>query len=288
MSFNYERPESQDELLNLLENGPPELRLLAGGTDLLVGIRHRVVRTPLVIDLKFLKDLVPVVHQDRQHLTIAATTTISQIIEEGSVGKYFPALNEALHEVGSIQVRNRATLIGNLCNASPAADTVPPLLIYGALVNVVGRQGSREIPIGEFILGPRQTVLRHGEFVVSLRLPLPEGPLGASFTRLTRRRGVDLATINLCCSIDDAGTVKFAYGAVGPRAFLVIDKSGVLADPSSPASAKDAALAKVAGDATPITDLRATLEYRKAMLLIMSRRILQIATSRLIEGRADA
>ncbi len=114
----------------------------------------------------------------------------------------FEALVEAASVVGSVQIRNRATLAGNICNASPAADTVPALLVYDAAANVVGPAGSRLVPLSEFFTGPGRTVLTRGEILESIDLPFPTTPVGAAFGRITRRRGVDLATINLCGLID--------------------------------------------------------------------------------------
>jgi carbon-monoxide dehydrogenase medium subunit len=197
------------------------------------------------------------------------------------IRRHFPALVEAASVVGSVQIRNRATLAGNICNASPAADTAPALLVYGALVNLIGATGSRRVPLTEFFTGPGRTVMQEGELVESIDLPIPPHPAGAAFGRVTRRYGVDLATINLCCRIDASGETRFAYGAVGPRPFLVTDSRGVLADARASADAKTAALHELIGQASPISDVRGGREYRLAMLDVMSRRALQAAGDRL-------
>ena len=260
LPFEYERPESLQQTLSILEKRAAGARLLAGGTDLMVGLRHGTVRPSVVVDLKRIEDLPPAVTRANGYVTIGATAVLSSLVDNGDIGTYFPALIEAVQTVGSIQIRNRATLVGNVCNASPAADTVPALLVYGALVHLTGRSGTRHLPLDEFILGPRRTALEPGELVTSLSLPTPERPAGVAFARMTRRRGVDLATINLCCSIDSAGVVSFAYGAVGPRPFLVTDGTGALADPGLPEGAQEALLSELVGYAAPITDLRASRE----------------------------
>ncbi len=127
-------------------------------------------------------------------------------------------------------------------------------------------------------------MLERGELVASIDLPLPEGPIGAAFARMTRRRGVDLATISLCCAVDAAGTTRFAFGAVGPRPFLAADESGRLADPGVGEDEKEQILAGLTARASPISDVRGSREYRRAMLMVLSKRALRIAFDRLAAG----
>jgi carbon-monoxide dehydrogenase medium subunit len=138
-------------------------------------------------------------------------------------------------------------------------------------------------------MGPGRTVLQRSELVESIDLPIPSKPTGAAFGRVTRRRGVDLATINLCCLVTAAGETRLAFGAVGPRPFMVEDVDGILAsDSEQNQQSRDALLEGLIGQATPISDVRAGLEYRAAMLGVMSRRTLKIATSRLRQAQAGA
>ena len=159
--------------------------------------------------------------------------TLSEIEAHDIVRIRLPALAEAAAVVGSLQIRNRATLVGNVCNASPAADTVPVLAVYGAFVRMRGPGGERSLPVVDFIEGNRQTALTAGELVTAVSIPLPDCPFGAAFARITRRRGVDLATVNLCCGIDAAGVTRFAFGAVSARPLLLQDADGILADTSA-------------------------------------------------------
>lgn len=284
--FRYARPTSLPEAFELLQE-VPDARLLCGGTDLIVGLRKRTIRPSLVVDLKRVAELQPGIEITDSTLTISATTVLTDVIADERVRTYFPALIEGAQVVGSIQIRNRATLAGNLCNASPAADTAPPLLVYGAVLELVSASGMRRIPLTEFFVGPGKTVLGLGEIVAAIELPLPAEAVGSAFGRMTRRRGVDLATVNLCCSVTSGGVTKFAFGAVGPRPFLVIDESGTLADGESPESAREAALGELTAHATPISNVRASREYREAMLIVLSRRALATARHRLLE-RAHA
>jgi carbon-monoxide dehydrogenase medium subunit len=279
--FAYARPTTLSDALALLEKHGADACLLAGGTDLVVELRNRAIRPRIVIDLKRVAELPPSINENGDRLRISATAVMADIEADARVRAHFPALVEAASTVGSIQIRNRATLAGNICHASPAADTAPALLVYGAEVNLASVRGTRRLPLAEFFLGPRKTALKPGELVTSIDLPLVNERHGAAFARLTRRRGVDLATINLCCRVDAGGRTHFAYGAVGPRPFLVADDSALLADPKASDAARDGILLRLLTQASPISDVRGSREYRRAMLLVMSRRALRTAIERL-------
>jgi carbon-monoxide dehydrogenase medium subunit len=259
-------------------------RVLAGGTDLLVRMRRGHIRADVVVDVKGLDALRADVVDDGAALQIGASAVMADIVADARVQRRYPALVEAANVVGSVQIRNRATLAGNICNASPAADTAPALLAYGAAVHLLSAAGARRIPLDEFFTGPGRTVLSGGELVASIELPGAPQAAGAAFGRITRRRGVDLATVNLCCLVTAAGETRFAYGAVGPRPFVVSDASGILADPGAPAAAKDAVLAELISHASPISDVRADRDYREAMLRVLSQRALAAALARLGEA----
>lgn len=282
--FDYARPHTLHEALSLLHE-VPDARLLCGGTDLIVGLRKGKLQPPLVIDLKRVSDLPPGIWEADGRLRISATTVLTDVIGDERIQSRFPALVEAARVVGSIQIRNRATLVGNLCNASPAADTAPPLLVYDAALEVLGPSGIRNVPLAEFFVGPGQTVLDRGELVTAVELPIPPEPVGSAFARMTRRRGVDLATVNLCCAVSAGGGAVFAYGAVGPRPFRVSDDSGVLADPDRDEGSQERVLRTLAAQASPVSNVRASREYREAMLLVLSRRALAEARRRLVVAR---
>ena len=279
--FSYARPATLAEALELLERYGDRASLLAGGTDLVVELRNRSRRPEVVIDLKRVAEIQPAITSTNRSLTITAATSMTDVQENGHVRANFPALVDAAATVGSIQIRNRATLTGNICHASPAADTAPALLVYDATINLASTRGIRRVKLDEFFVGPRQTALQRGEIVTSIEMPLPRERHAAQFARITRRRGVDLATISLCCMVEASGRTRFAYGAVGPRPFVVADMTGVLADPSASDGAKDEALGGLIAHASPISDVRGSREYRAAMLLVMSRRALRACIERL-------
>jgi carbon-monoxide dehydrogenase medium subunit len=267
--------------LALLEEHGPAASVLAGGTDLVVALRNGAIAPQVVVDVKHIAELAPDIGMNESRLRIGATTLMADVERDERVRATFPALADAAATVGSVQIRNRATVVGNICHASPAADTVPTLLIYGAEVNISRAQGTRRMPLAEFLVGPGRTALERGELVTSIDLPVRPTGHREAFAKVTRRRGVDLATVNLACMVDTQGRTQFAYGAVGPRAFLVADESGVLADPSAPEVARERVLHDLIARASPISDVRASREYREAMLRVMSLRLLGICIGRL-------
>ena len=271
-SFEYLRPASLDELLALMRVHGPAALLLAGGTDLLVRAKKGYALPPIVIDLKRVAELRSDITLLDRHVRIGARAVMTDVIANKWLQEHFPAIVEAAMVVGSVQIRNRATIAGNLCNASPAADTAPALLAYRASLNLVSTSGRRPLPLDDFFAGPGRTALAPGEVVESIDLPLPTERTGGAFERLTRRHGVDLAIVNLCCVVRESGDVCFAFGAVGPRPFVVTSR-------------QDAPLDAVLKHASPISDLRASDEYRTAMLPVLARRALIEATMRLRKSR---
>jgi CO/xanthine dehydrogenase FAD-binding subunit len=267
-SFEYARPESLDELFALMRAHGASARFLAGGTDLLVRIKKGHQLPSVIIDLKRVTELHDGITTFDGGVRIGARAILTDVIAHPSVRQHFPALVEAATVVGSVQIRNRATLAGNLCNASPAADTAPALLAYAARVNLVSATGQRHVPLDEFLAGPGRTVLAQGEIVESIDVPLATERTGSAFERLTRRRGVDLAIVNLCCVVRESGDARFAFGAVGPRAFLVTSR-------------QDAPIEEALTGASPISDLRGSDAYRAAMLRVLARRALKTALERM-------
>jgi CO/xanthine dehydrogenase FAD-binding subunit len=281
-TFTYARPATLAEAVAMLEAHGPDARALAGGTDLIIRLRDGTLAPSVVVDLKRIAELRPGIYDRDGWLSIGATTVMTDIAADPRVARGFRALAEAAAVVGSVQIRNRATLGGNVCNASPAADTAPALLVYGAEVVAAGPGGSRRIPIGDFFVRSGETTLARGELVTAIELPVPARRMGAVHLRRTRRRGHDLASVTLCCGVDEAGLTRLAFGSVGPRPILAIDASGVLADPGAPAEAKAGILERMYAEASPSPrSMRASPDYRLAMLRILGSRGLRIAIDRL-------
>ena len=284
-TFTYARPHSLVEAVGLLEAHGPDARVLAGGTDLIVRLRDGSATPAVVIDIKRIAELRPGIREADGRVVIGATTVMTDVAASPLVRRHFPALAEAAAVVGSVQIRNRATLAGNICNASPAADTAPPLLVHGAFVVAEGPGGTRRIPVDELFVRSGVTTLARGELVTAIELPVPAQRIASVHVRRTRRRGHDLASVTLTCGVDAAGITRIAYGSVGPRVLLMIDESGVLADPAATDEAKAPFLEAMFAAASPSPrSMRAGPEYRLAMLRVLGRRALAKAIQRLAAG----
>ncbi len=286
-AFAYERPRDLAGALGLLADQGPDARLLAGGTDLIIRIRDGSIRPRTVVDVKGVAELERGIRVVDGHLSIGARTTMTDLLRDERIRRDYEALAEGAAVVGSAQIRNRATLAGNICNASPAADTAPALLAYGARVVAVGPEGRRVIPLDAFFVSSGVTTLAAGELVSAIEIPIPAVPLGSVHVRRTRRRGHDLASVTLACTVDADGVTRIAYGSVGPRPLLVVDETGVLADAAATDTAREERLAGLFIDAAPSPrSMRASPEYRLAMLRVLGVRALRTAIERLGTRRA--
>lgn len=272
--FDYQRPTSLAAAFEMLQR--EGAMALAGGTDLLVGIRRRRVKPSLLVDLKSVAEIRREIELSDGQLRIGGAVVMTQISGNDLVNQHFPALAVSASVVGSVQIRNRATLAGNLCNASPAADTAPALLAYSATVSIAGARARRRVPLEEFFVGPGETILDPGEVVASVDLPVTADRLGSAFARVTRIRGVDLASVNLACAVETTGKARFGFGAVGPTPLVAESSVEVLSS--------EEGLEDLLSVTTPISDVRASAEYRRAMLRVHTRRALAEAT----RGRGGA
>lgn len=273
-ALTYVRPESTDVVSTLLQRDGA--RLIAGATDLLVQMHGGRVQPITLVDLNALPDLAQISADADGAVTIGATVRMSRLSTDPLTAAY-PALIEGAETVGSIQIRNRATLIGNVCNASPAADTAPALLVYEAQVNIVGPDGRRTVAVEEFWVGPGKTSIRPGEWVESITLPSP-GRHGGCYVKLGRTMGVDLAVVGVAAFVS-AGEARIGLASVAPtpirarRVEAAIDAaSGTLLP-----GATDAIQEAIA----PISDVRSSADYRRAMTEVLVERAIRLAHARL-------
>jgi CO/xanthine dehydrogenase FAD-binding subunit len=288
-AFAYERPTRLDEAIGMLVEHGAAARPLAGGTDLIIRLRDRTVTPGVVVDLKRIADLGDGILEAPEGRTIGARATMTTILGDAGIGRDHQALAEAAAVVGSVQIRNRATLAGNIGNASPAADTIPALLVDDARVVVAGPGGKRHVALDEILVRSGVTTLASDELITAVELPRPVGRRGSVHLRRTRRRGHDLATVTLACAVDEDGTTRLAYGSLGPRPLVVADHSGLLADPSADDDDRRRLLATLFADASPsATSMRAGPEYRLAMLHVLGLRAVAVARQRLADRVADA
>lgn len=279
----YHAPETLDQAIALLASDPGA-RPLAGGTDLIVQMRSGRAAPSAVVDLKRVAPMIGV----RAHgggFAIGAATPCTALNKDKALCAAWPGVVEAANLIGSVQVRNRATMGGNLCNASPAADSVPALIAAGATCLVAGPGGQREIAVEDLPLGPGRTALGPGEFVVEIRLPArPQGG-GDAYLRSIPRTEMDIAVVGVGAAlvIDGSGTctaARIAIGAVAPTALLVGNAGAELVGTKLDDAALDCMAAAVRAACRPIDDKRGTAEYRTAMAGVLAKRVVAIARER--------
>ncbi len=282
--FAYYAPATVQEAAALLTKHGAHGKVLAGGTDLLVQIKEHVKGPPpdYVVSLKNIKAVHQVRFSPRDGLVFGAGATIAQVLETPGVREHYPALVEGAEIIGSLQIQNQATLAGNICNAAPSADSVPPLIAYGASVTVAGPRKTRTIALEEFFAGPGKTVLAHNEVLVSVRVPAPAARTGCHYVRHTPRQQMDIAMVGAAALVrlDQAGRVadaRIVLGAVAPtpiRARLAEDAlRGQAPDDALIAQAADLA----AAEERPISDTRGSAGYRRYITAVIVKRMLKAA-----------
>ena len=286
--MRYEVPRTLEAAVALLAGANGRARVLAGGTDLLIQLRSGRADPELVVDIKSIDEARAIV-ADAGGYRIGAAVTCMELIESEAFARDWPGIVDGVKYIGSIQVKGRAPMGGNLCNASPAADSVPALIAAGAIVWVAGPHGRREAPVEDFVLGPGRTSLGSGELVASLRLPRRAPHSGDAYLRFTPRTEMDIAVVGAAVNLtlDGKGVCSHArvsLGAVAARALLVPEAAAALIGTrvDEPALEKLAAAASAA--CRPIDDKRGTKEYRIKVAGVMARRAAAIAKQR--AGRA--
>ena len=278
--MRYYRPATTAEAVAALASEPQTSRILVGGTDLLVALRHKAVQPTLLIDIKGAKDLAEPITVEDEAIVFGPTATMSDLVAHPVVREWYPALVEAAVLVGSVAIRNRASLIANSANGSPAADTSPPLVALDATITISSVSGQRTAPLRKFFLAPRKTLCGPGEMVTSMRVPRPAPGSSSAFERMTRRRGVDLATCSVAAVVDDAGVMTVGLGAVGPTTLV----GGPVAPVDlSSQEQMQRAIDELLAPATPIGDVRAGKAYRTAMIRTLTRRAVLRAAARRTE-----
>ncbi len=269
-SYDYVKATDLKQVFDLL-TGDEKAYLLAGGTDLLVGIRGGKFSAHTLVDIKDLEEL-NILAEDDDGIIIGANITLNAVVSFRPILDKVPILAEGAHSIGSYQIRNRATLVGNICNASPAADTAPPLYCLGAKVNLVGANGRRSIPIEDFFTGPGSSALEAGELVHSVLVPRPYPEEKGVYLKASRTGSVDLATVGV--AVQRWGNrVKIAVGAVAPTPVRAKSVEKAVNEKGQQDWAAAAAL--VHDDISPITDLRGSREYRYHMTEVLIRRGLE-------------
>lgn len=284
-AFEYVAPKRVEEIATLLAGKNRAAQILAGGTDLIVQLREGRRTAGLVIDVKQIPELTQIIH-DENSLTIGAAVSCSEICANPIVQEKYPGLVDGIHLIGGVQIQNRASVGGNLCNASPAADSIPALIVHNAICHLTGQGGARTLPVEEFCIAPGKNALQTGEFLVSIQVPTPKENFGASYLRFIPRNEMDIAVVGAGASVILSAdgkrfvSVRIALGAVAPTPLLASIAGDFLAEKAvTRENIKEAA--RIAQSmAKPITDLRGTAEHRRHLVAVLAERALDKAIQR--------
>jgi carbon-monoxide dehydrogenase medium subunit len=282
--MRYEAPQTLEQAIALLAGANGKARVLAGGTDLLIQMRSGRAEPELLVDIKAIDEM-RAIAVDADGCRIGAAATCMELIENAAFAQAWPGIVDGIKYIGSIQVKGRATMGGNLCNASPAADSVPSLIAAGAVACIAGPQGRREVPVEHFVTGPGKTLLAPGEIVTSFLLPRREPRSGDAYLRFTPRTEMDIAVVGAAVNLtlDDKGIcsrARVSLGAVAARALLVPEAAAALIGTKVDAAALARMAAAASAACRPIDDKRGTKEFRIKVAGVMAERAAAIALER--------
>lgn len=288
-AFEYLAPRNLSEVVTLLAEKGERARILAGGTDVLVQMREGRRDPDWVIDVKHVPE-VNSLQFDSSGLRFGAAVPCCLLCEHPALAKAYPGLVDAVSLIGGVQIQSRATVGGNLCNASPAADAIPALIAGEAVCHVTGTGGSRELPVETFCTGPGKNALQPGELLVSLSLPAPKPNQGSAYLRFIPRNEMDIAVVGVGVSVvlDDTRSrcvsARIALGAVAPTPLLVAEAGAALVGKTPGDAVLDQAANLARSAARPISDMRGDAEYRRHLVGVLVKRALRIAIDRASKG----
>ena len=284
-AFEFVAPTSVDEAISALAAGGETARPLSGGTDLIAQLQEGRLALDTIVDLKRIPELMAI-SVSGDGLTLGASVACHSINANQAIRDAYPALIDSTHLIGGTQIQGRASLGGNLCNSSPAADSIPNLIAHNVTCHIASPNGRRTVAVEDFCTGPGRNVLENGEFLVSLEFPTPPANFGAAYLRFIPRNEMDIAVVGAGASVvlsDDKSTIQSArvsLGAVAPTPLFVQEAGDALAGQpvSEETLAKAAELAKAA--ARPINDMRGTIAQRTHLSGVLTQRTLRIAIDR--------
>ncbi len=274
--FQFLEPETFEEVHQLVEKNKGDAVLMAGGTDLLVNLKRKVIKAKVVISLEKIKSLKQVHYSESAGLTLGSMVTVSELAETPIIKQKFPLLAIAANKIGSPQIRNRATIGGNICTARPAGDTIGPLTAYGAEVQLVLGKETRWEPISKFITGPGKTTRKEGEVLAAIRIkPFPANT-GVSYIKYGVRKAMEIAMVSVTTAItfngDKCEKATIVLGAVAPTFIRSNEAEEALVSHKVTLSAAEKAAELAAGGCRPITDVRASAEYRRDLVRVLTKR----------------
>jgi CO/xanthine dehydrogenase FAD-binding subunit len=289
-TFEYVAPSTLQAALALLQAKGNRARALSGGTDLIVQVREDRRHLDTMIDIKKIPELMELQYDPVHGLHLGASVPCYRIYEDPVIKKVYPGLVDAASLIGGIQIQSRASFGGNLCNSSPAADSIPALIAHHAVCWIAGPERTRKVPVEEFCTGPGKNVLMPTELLVALKIPPPPKHFGARYLRFIPRNEMDIAVVGCGVSIElsaDRQTcirARIALGAVAPIPLLVKEAGFYLAGRRISEESIEKAAASAQAAARPITDMRGTAEYRRHLVGVLTRRALHSAIERAKEN----
>ncbi len=274
--FQFLEPETFEEVQRLAEKNNGDAVLMAGGTDLLVNLKRKVITAKVVISLEKINSLKQVHYSEAAGLTLGSMVTIAELAETPLIRQKFPLLAIAANKIGSPQIRNRATVGGNICTARPAGDTIGPLTAYGAEVQLILGKESRWEPISKFITGPGKTTKKDGEVLAAIRIkPFPANT-GVSYIKYGVRKAMEIAMVSVTTALtfngDKCEKAAIVLGAVAPTFIRSTDAEASLISRKVTLADAEKAAGMAAGCCKPITDVRASAEYRRELVKVLTKR----------------
>jgi carbon-monoxide dehydrogenase medium subunit len=286
-SFDYYSPDMIDDVVELLTRLDGAV-ILQGGTDLLVAMKQKGTHPQHVVSLKRLRGLLGQIYENDGHIHIGASANFGQLERSALIKRELVVLHEAVQQIASYQIRNVATIGGNLCNASPAADTAPPLLVLGAVLRVQGSSGERDVPIEKFFTAPGKSVLGRGEVLKEIEVPKLKSHSGAAFVKLGRRVSEDISVASGACLIQLDGKVvreiRIALGSVAPTPLRAYRAENTIKGRTISEQSLNDTCKVAMTECSPISDVRASARYRRAMVGVLTRAAINTAASRASGG----
>ena len=282
-ALRYEAPTSIDAATSLLAENI-NIKLLAGGTDVIVQMHSERIEPELIVDIKNIPELKQIA-KTVDGFKFGAAISGKELMLNEEFNKVWPGIMDGVRLIGSLQIRGRASVGGNLCNASPAADSVPPMIAAGAVANIIGPKGNRDVPVEEIIVKPGQTSLSRGEIIVSFQLPNRPPKSGDAYLRFTPRTEMDIAVVGVAINLtlDNEGicnSARLALGAVAPTPILDRNAAEILIGTKVDENALENLASAVQKSCSPINDKRGTIEFRENVVGVLAKRVAEIAKKR--------
>jgi carbon-monoxide dehydrogenase medium subunit len=290
-AFEYVAAKSISEAIDLLSERGDQARILSGGTDLIVQVREKRRSLELMVDVKQIPEVNEISYSSADGLVLGASTPCYKIYNDPDIKSAYPGLIDAVSIIGGIQVQGRASVGGNLCNASPAADSTPALIVLDATCVIAGPSGTREVAAKDFCTAPGQTAMEHGEFLTSIKIPTPDKNSSSFYLRFIPRNEMDIAVVGAGASVvlDESHTsfvsAHVALGAVAPTPLYAEEASNLLSGQEISDEIINQAAEAAQAIARPISDMRGTANQRKHLVGVLTRRALNGAVNRVKETK---